>query len=142
MPIGAAVEAIREDIDAMAAMRVNGHPLGATPFSAQNAAAVALAATPVELVAQPAAGDRIVVKRVTFANKTAGQIAILDLQDEDDTLMAGPFLVGDPAVGGQGIREVVFGVPLRLATAKALEVHCTGDVGDSIAHVQGWVETV
>lgn len=142
MPELEAVEAIREDLDVIRSMKENGYPPGAAPFSVQNAVAVALAATPKELVAQPAAGDRIVVKSVTFTNITAAQIAILDLQDEDDNLLAGPFMVGDPAVDEQGTMTVKFDVPLRLPTAKALEVHCTGDVGDSHAYVTGWVETV
>lgn len=137
----AAVDAIREDVDVIKSMIQDGYPPNTTPFSAQNAAAVALAATPVAVQAAPGAGKRIVVKKAIFTNKTAAQIAVLDLQDEDDNLLAGPFLVGDPVVDGQGTMEVVFDVPLRLPVNKALEVHCTGDVGDSHAHCQGWIET-
>ena len=141
MPALDAVDAIREDIDTIKSMIEDGYPPDVTPFSAQNAAAVALAATPVAVQAAPGAGKRIVVKSVTFTNITAAQIAVLDLQDEDDNLLAGPFLVGDPVVDGQGTMEVVFDVPVRLVVNKALEVHCTGDVGDSHAFCSGWIET-
>jgi hypothetical protein len=137
-----AVEAIRADIDVIKGMIQEGYPPGTTPFSAQNGTAVAAAATPQEVVAAPGAGIRIAVKSVVFTNPTNAEIAVLDLQDEDDNLLAGPFIVGDPAVQGQGERTVKFDVPLRLPVNKALEVHCTGDLGDSFAFCTGWTETV
>lgn len=142
MPIGAVVDEIRESIDILKSMQVEGIPPGATPFSVQNAAVVALAATPIAVLAAPGAGKRIVVKSVTFTNSTAADIAILDLQDEDDNLLAGPFLVGDPVVDGQGTRTIVFDVPVRVVVNKQLEVHCTGNVGDSFAYCTGWIEDV
>ena len=141
MPIGAIVDEIRGSIDTIRSMQEEGIPPGATPFSVQNAVKVDAAATPKAILAAPGAGKRIVVKSVTFTNSTAAQIAILDLQDEDDNLLAGPFLVGDPAVDEQGTRTIVFDVPVRVTVNKQLEVHCTGDVGDSFAYCTGWVET-
>jgi len=116
-----------------------GAPADATAFCSTNASAVAAEATPQQVVAKPGAGTAIYVQAVLFSNVTAADVAILKLQDEDDNAIMAQVAVGDPAVSGKGTWFQKFPTPIKLTDAKALEVACVGDVGDSYATVWGYV---
>ncbi len=112
-----------------------------TPFTDFNATPVAAAATAQTIKAAPGAGIGIRINGVTFSNVTAAEVAILQLEDEDDNILAGPFSVGDPAVSGKGSHTIIFPQPIKLPANKALQVACIGDVGDSTALVYGYTES-
>lgn len=139
------LDGIRDDVDVLASMAKDGIPPGTTAMIGQNAAAVAADNTPQELSAAPGAGYRQVVRKVIFTAPTSAQDAVLQLQDDTAVtpiILAGPFLVGDPALADGGSLEMVFDPPIRNTENKALDVCCVGNVGDSFAHVQGWVEPI
>jgi hypothetical protein len=137
------LNSIRDDVDALRSMLQNGIPPGTTALVTQNGTAVALAASPQTISAAPGAGMRHVVRKVIFTNLTDAEDAVLQLQDDTGTpiILAGPFFVGDP-VTSEGHLEVEFDPPLPNTVNKKLNVACVGNVGDSHAHVQGWIETV
>lgn len=138
------LDSIRSDVDAIRSMAENGIPPGTTALVDQNATKVDAAASPQVITAAPGAGYRHVIRKVIFMNPTSADDAVLVLQDTTGTpvILAGPFHVGDPAIAGEGTLEIVFDPPIRNTENKDLDVACVGNVGDSFAHVQGWVEAI
>lgn len=119
---------------------VEGAPVAGTPFTDFNATPVAAAATAQTIRAAGGAGVVTNINGVTFSNVTAAEVAILQLEDEDDNILAGPFSVGDPAVSGKGSLTIIFPQPIKVTANKGIQVACIGDVGDSTALVFGYEE--
>lgn len=89
------VALIKADIASGLNKMVEGAPTAATAiWGVQNATPVAAAATAQAVRAAPGASSRLVMNGVTFSNVTGAQVAILQLEDEDDNILAGPFSVG------------------------------------------------
>jgi uncharacterized phage infection (PIP) family protein YhgE len=136
------VALIKPEIISGVKKMVEGCPTGGTAWHDTNATDVDAAATPREVKAAPGAGYKLAINEVHFYNITAADVAVLDLRDEDDVVYAGPFSVGDPAVSGKGYLPVKFSQPIFLPENKALEVGCTGDVGDSYMTALGYTIAV
>ena len=116
----------------------SGIPATATRLQDANATPVALAATPQVIIAAGGAGIAHYIRSAIFANVTAAEVAVLQLEDEDGNLLAGPFSVGDPAVAGKGFLVVDFKQPIKVTDNKGVNVACVGDIGDSTAQILGY----
>jgi hypothetical protein len=140
MSIETALTEIKDDVADVKSTIQDGIPTGATAFNSTNATAVAAEATPQALQAAPGANKRIMVKQAVFSAPTANEVAVLHLQDEDDNVLFGPLIAGKTGAGLHwSPKTVKFNPPLRCPINKALEVGCTGDVGDSYVHVTGYI---
>ncbi len=144
-------EAIEENGDTLSSMltemqnasRHSTIPDSATPFSATNATALAIAATPQEVKAA-VASKRHFITEIFPVNITTAEKAITFLQDEDDVISAVfiPLSV-DAAVLAidKNPGKITFNPPLVIASGKAIEIHVAGaDVGDVFCTVNGYVE--
>ena len=76
------------------------------------------------------AGKRIMVKHVTFSNRTAGALNF--------TLSGAAALIGAVSVGANSSLQWNFNQPMILATAQALEI--TADAGNVCIFCTGTVE--
>lgn len=122
----------------------NGLPdVAMTPFSAVNATALEVAATP-QTVKAAVTGKRHFITELIGVNKTTAEKAMTFLQDEDDAISAVFFpasIDGAVLAGSENQGKVIFRPALTIAAGKAIEIHVAGaDVGDVFTMVNGFVE--
>ena len=123
----------------------NGLPDGVavSPFSATNATALAVAATP-QTVKAAVTGKRHFITELVGVNITTAEKASTFLQDEDDVI-AWTFIPTniDAALlaGAENAGKMVLRPALTIASGKAIEIHvAAADVGDVFCTVNGFVE--
>ena len=94
------------------------------------------ASTAIDIVAAPGAGKALYITGVILQTALDAD-AFPRLQDEDDTLLFGPWLSG--TVGANHLIWK-FENPLKLASNKALEVKCAA-AGSVYVYVEGFTAT-
>ena len=123
-----------------AASRHETIPSDAIPFSAMNATAVALIATP-QTIKAAVANKRHWITQSFGINLTSGDDAANVIQDEDD-VVAIPLI---PADAGSVSKEAnagknTYDPPLVIASGKAIEAGALKDLGDVHIGVIGYQE--
>lgn len=95
--------------------------------------------TDVEIIAAPAAGFHLEVRRMRCVNKTNAETAVIEIHDDADTIHA--FLVAhDPATAVPVDDTGWMDQPIILPSAAALEANALTTTGDT--HIMAWADTV
>ena len=94
--------------------------------------------TDVEIIAAPAAGFHLEVRRLRCVNKTNAETAVIEIHDDVDTVH-GYMIAVDPAANPPDDTGWL-DQPIVLPTASALEANALTTTGDT--HIQAWADTV
>lgn len=113
---------------------IHGVPTDAAPAYGTNAAAIT-SSTPVTILAAPGAGKCYYIKSVHFAQPTAGEVALLTVQDEDDVLIC------RASLGASDQHDLYFDPPIKTTTNKIIEGEATSGNGDSWITINGYSGT-
>ncbi len=124
---------------ARALQLASGIPAGAT--HREGVSAVITSVTPVVVLAAPASGKKLRIRKLLIQNTTAAEKPIITLQTTAGSpvvhAVAAP---GDPAVGGNGLLVLDFDPPLKLAVDVGLNAKADSSVGDVYVTALGWEE--
>lgn len=103
-----------------------------TPFTAVNATAVSLTATP-QAIKAAVTGKKHWVTSAIFENITAGEVANLAIQD-GSTIKARYCLTGVQSA------QVIFDPPIAITSGAAINAYTAANTGDGFITICGYVE--
>ncbi len=95
--------------------------------------------TDVEILAAPAAGYHLEIRRLRAVNITAAETAVIEIHDDDDTVH-GYMVAHDPATAVPVDDTGWLDQPIVLPSAKALEANALTTTGDT--YIMVWADTV
>ena len=111
-----------------------GQTFGGTPTRGANASDIT-GTTPVEIIAAPGAGYKLVITDATIVNKTAAETPLLKLQDDAGTpVVKFQYLMR----AGPATDVVKFNPPIELDENVALDGVATTATGDCIITANGY----
>ncbi len=124
---------------ARALQLASGIPAGAT--HREGVSALVTSVTPVAVLAAPASGKKLRIKKIIIQNITNAEKPIITIQTGAGSpvvhAVAAP---GDPAAAGNGLLVLDFNPPLKLAVDVALNAKADSSVGDCYVTATGWEE--